>query len=91
MTCAFWSAKHLDLEAKESLMKKLVAIDEKSDWLENTRKYCEAAHTGNKAKLWKDYFDMSETSPCKDWGLHHFQHSFAGFNQPLHADEIKAF
>jgi len=33
-------------------MKELKKVD-KSDWLDNTMKVCEAAHPGNKEKMWE--------------------------------------
>jgi len=66
-----WSSEKMSLQFKEEMMAKLAKID-KSDWLDNTQKVCEAAHPENKEKMWKEYFNLGEDSQCADWGLLHF-------------------
>lgn len=73
-----WGSEKISLETKEELMAKLAGIDS-SDWLTNTKKVCEAAHPGNKEKMWKLYF--SKDSELEEWGLCHYQNSFRGWNQ----------
>jgi hypothetical protein len=34
--------------------------------------------------MWNKYFDFSDNAETKDWGLHHYQHSFLGWNQKHH-------
>lgn len=77
MMKAIWSSKDLYLDVKKSLMKKLEESD-KSDWMENTKAYCNAALPETKVEMWNKFF--ARESEVKDWGLHTFQHSFRGFN-----------
>lgn len=55
-----------------------------ADWLENTKKYCDAALIDQKEAMWNKFFDFSDSSEIKDWGLHHYQHSFVAWNQAAH-------
>lgn len=65
-----WSSETIPLETKNELMNQLAELD-KSDWLDNTKTYCEAAHPGNKDKMWALYFSR-EKNETEDWGLHHW-------------------
>lgn len=88
-----WSAESISLEEKEALFEQLKALD-KSDWLDNTRKYCESAHPGNKTKMWDFYFQSSEAQDengIDKWGLRVIQKSFAGFNQVSHRNYTSQF
>ena len=69
-------------------MAELEKID-KSDWLDNTKKYCEAANPSSKQKMWEFYFSDSEE--ISNWGLHSYQNSFRGFNQVNHREFTKQF
>lgn len=88
MMKVFWSSRDLTLDVKKDLMKKLEDGD-KSDWIANTKAYCDAALPETKAKNWDMFF--AEDSECNNWGLHTFQHSFSGFNQGAHADLTAQF
>ena len=89
MMNAFWSSLDLDIDVKKSLWKKLDQSNK--DWVDNTWAYCEAAHKENKSMMWEKYFSKAEDAEINDWGLHHFQHSFAGFNQAYHKDLTAPF
>jgi hypothetical protein len=65
-----WSSDKIPLSEKEALMEELKALD-KSDWLDNTQKVCEASHPANKAKMWDLYFSKKESEMDK-WGLRSF-------------------
>lgn len=84
-----WSSDKIPLSEKEALMEELKALD-KSDWLDNTQKVCEASHPANKAKMWDLYFSKKESEMDK-WGLRSFQMSFRGFNQCQHRDHLAQF
>ena len=59
-----WSSSEISLEKKNALMDQLEAAD-KSDWLQNTKAFCEAAHPDNKDKMWNIYFSDEPAN----WGL----------------------
>lgn len=61
----------IPLEQKQAFLTKLEE-DDKSDWLDNTKKVCEASHHENKSRLWRMYFDLSEGAEIESWGLYHF-------------------
>ena len=69
-------------------MEDLTKLD-KSDWLDNTQKVCEASHPENKQKVWDMYF--AKDSECDKWGLRSFQMSFRGFNQTQHRKYLEKF
>ena len=66
-----WSSEKIPFEEKKQLLASLEKIDS-SDWIVNTKKVCEAAHPGNKEKMWKQYFSEDKTGECEEWGLMHF-------------------
>jgi len=57
-----WSSSKIAFAKKKKL---LARLEGNSDWLENTKMFCEAAHPGNKEKVWHSYFS-EETS---NWSL----------------------
>ena len=83
-----WSSEKIPLSEKEALMEDLKALD-KSDWLDNTQKVCEASHPANKSKMWDLYF--SKESEMDKWGLRSYQMSFRGFNQCQHRNHLAQF
>lgn len=88
MMKTFWSSRSLTLDTKKTLMKKLEDSD-KSDWISNTKAFCNAALPETKAEMWEKFF--AAESECNNWGLHTYQHSFMGFNQGAHADLVAPF
>ena len=75
-----WSSVKIPLEDKQKLLSSLEKVDS-SDWMVNTKKVCEAAHPGNKEKMWNAYFSLDKNGECEEWGLYHYQNSFRGWNQ----------
>lgn len=65
-----------------------IAEEDKSDWTEKTRYYCESAHPTeqNKEKMWGEFFDKDN-----DWGYSNFNMAFAGFNQVSHRSLTQRF
>jgi len=57
-----WSSENIPIETKNDLMSQLEAIntESESDWLDNTKKFCEAAHPGNKDRMWNLYFSREK-------------------------------
>ena len=90
---AFFKSKEATAEEREAMMTALDAIPEGKDNLELTRRYCEAAEPSAKSKeaTWEKYFDFSDESPIKDWGLQYYQSSMAGFNQASQTEELAPY
>lgn len=84
-----WSSVKIPLAKKEKLMSDLEATDT-SDWLDNTKRYCTAAHFENKEKIWKLVFSH-EKNETAEWALHTFANTFRGWSQVNHNEHIKAF
>jgi len=61
-----------------------------SDWLENTKRFCTAAHVDNKEVIWNTIFSHEENE-TKDWPLHTFYNTFAGWNQVNHHEYTKQY
>ena len=59
-----------------------------SDWLDNTEKYCTAAHFENKEKMWKLMFS-NEKNETEEWGLKLWNNTCAGWNQVNHIQYTK--
>jgi hypothetical protein len=53
---------------------------DKGDWFDETSKFCESAHPGNKEKMWELYFNSEKGSDIDKWGLYLYQNSFSGWN-----------
>jgi len=75
-----WASEKIDLAQKEDLMKQLAAQD-KSDWLEKTKKVCAAANPLTKREVWDFYFDQNPEAEINKWSFHSYSESFRGFNQ----------
>lgn len=78
---SIWRSEEIPLAQKEAVLIELEKID-KSDRLDNTKKYCEAANPLSKQKVWDMYFNFDKDAETEKWGLHAYQHSMMGFNQP---------
>lgn len=78
----------MDLKEKEEIMAELEKIDPEGDWLNNTKKFCEAAHPANKEKMWNFYFskDAKDLEAIEKWGLYDYGNSFRGWNQVIHRE-----
>ena len=72
-------------------MDQIKQIDGSSDWFGNTKKFCDAARITDKEQNFRKFWDFSETAEIKDWGLHHYQHSFSAWNQTAHKDYTVKF
>lgn len=75
-----YSSVDIDIAHKQRLMSVLEEDKTNADWLENCKSFCEAALPENKEKMWKLYF--SDSDELKNWELHKFENSHAGYHQP---------
>lgn len=82
-----WSSIDIPLSKKEELMAKLKAGGG-SDWLDNTEKYCNAAHFENKEKIWNMMFS-NEKNETSEWGLNLWRNTCGGWNQGNHIKYIE--
>ena len=87
----FHSSTEAQAAEHEALMAAIEAIPDGKDNLEDTKRFCEAAVPTAKEAMWAKYFDFSDESPIKDWGLHAYAHSFSGFNQGGQKKELAPF
>jgi hypothetical protein len=75
-----WSSVQISLEKKKQLLGKLEAEVGEGEWLDNTRKYCDAAHFEHKEKIWK-LITSKEKNETENWGLAESKSLYAGWNQ----------
>ena len=84
-----WSSVEIPLIKKEQLMADLEASDT-SDWLENTKRFCTAAHFENKEKIWNLIFSH-EKNETDEWPLLTYVNTFRGWNQVKHYEFTERF
>ena len=70
-------------------MSALEATD-RSDWLENTKRFCTAAHWENKEKIWNLIF-ADEKNETDEWPLLAYVNTFKGWNQIQHHKYTEKF
>ena len=85
-----WSSVQIPLETKKQLLSKLEAEVGEGEWLDNTRKYCDAAHFENKEKIWK-LITSKEKNETENWGLAESKSLYAGWNQVQHHQYTEQF
>jgi hypothetical protein len=61
----------------------LIKIDGSGDWIEATKKFCDAAHYENKRRVWDSYFNFDDPLH-KEWGQSEYPDSMIAWNQTAH-------